>query len=152
MKTIKIDEISIGDENLPPFIAEIGVNHLGDIERMKNMIDLATEAGADFLKFQTYNFNTRYDNKQNPKAKEFTELVRNWQFSRRDEEKIWQYAKSKGARIFTSVYDTDSVDFAYDLGTVAFKIASFEITNLKLIKKISQKKATCDYILWNDKL
>ena len=139
MKTVKIGNISVGEKNLPPFIAEIGVNHLGDIGRMKNMIDLAIEAKSDFLKFQTYNADTRYDKKNNPKAEEFTELVKNWQFSKSEEKKIWNYANSKGAKVFTSVYDLDCVDFAFDLGTVAYKIASFEITNLKLIKKISQK-------------
>jgi N,N'-diacetyllegionaminate synthase len=140
MKTVKIGDLEIGGQNIPRFIAEIGVNHLGDVERMKNMIDLALEAKADFLKFQTYIAEKRYDLSNNPKAEEFTKLVTPWQFSKKDEIKIWEYAKSKGAKVFTSVYDIESVDFAYDLGTIAFKIASFEINNHKLIKKIAEKK------------
>ena len=53
-REVKIQDIMIGDYHEPKFIAEIGVNHLGSIERMKNMIKLSHQAGADFLKFQTY--------------------------------------------------------------------------------------------------
>jgi len=139
-KIVKIANIQIGDKCLPPFIAEIGVNHLGSTERMINMIDQALKGGADLIKFQTYEAKDRYDPKKNPKADEFIQLTKKWQFSKSQERDIWDYAKKKNAKIFTSVYDISSVDFAYDLGSLAYKIASFEITNYKLIECVSEKK------------
>lgn len=134
-KKIKIADITIGDGYKIPFIAEIGVNHLGDYDRAKQMVDDAVDGGADFIKFQTYVADKRYDRK-NPKYNEFTNLVKKWQFSKNVEKDLWVYAQKKGAQVFTSVYDEESVEFANSLGTLAFKVAAFELNNKKLIKKI----------------
>ncbi len=134
-RKVVIGDIEIGDNKPIPFIAEIGVNHLGSIDKAIEMVDKSIEAGSDFLKFQTYEASKRYE-KSNPKYGEFTKLLTEWQLSKEDEKKLWKYAKGKKARVFTSVYDEDSVDFALELGTLAFKVAAFELTNKKLIKKI----------------
>ena len=134
-KKIKIADITIGDGYKIPFLAEIGVNHLGDYDRAKKMVDDAVDGGADFIKFQTYVADKRYD-KKNPKYNEFTNLVKKWQFSKNVEKDLWVYAQKKGARVLTSVYDEESVEFANSLGTLAFKVAAFELNNKKLIKKI----------------
>ena len=138
-KKIYISEIPIGDGERVPFIAELGVNHLGSFDRAIEMVDKAIEGGSDFLKLQTYIAEDRYE-KSNPKYKEFTKLLTDWQLSRKDETKLWEYAKSKKAKLFTSVYDEKSIDFAVSLGTVAFKIAAFELTNKNLIRKIIKTK------------
>ena len=134
-RKVNIADITIGDECKVPFIAEIGVNHLGDFERAKKMVDSAVDGGAEFIKFQTYVADKRYD-KKNPKYDEFTDLVKKWQFNKTVEKDLWTYAQKKGARVLTSVYDEESVEFANSLGTLAFKVAAFEINNKKLIKKI----------------
>ncbi len=103
------------------------------------MVDKAIEGGSDFLKLQTYVAKERYE-KTNPKYKEFTKLLTEWQLSKEDETKLWKYAQSKKAKLFTSVYDESSVDFAVSLGTIAFKVAAFELTNKKLIRKIINTK------------
>ena len=71
---VNIADITIGDECKVPFIAEIGVN-LGDFERAKKMVDSAVDGGAEFIKFQTYVADKRYD--KNPKYDEFTDLLKN---------------------------------------------------------------------------
>ena len=139
-REVKIKDIMIGDYHEPKFIAEIGVNHLGSIERMKNMIKLSHQAGADFLKFQTYKADTRYDLKSNPKAQEFINLTASWQLSEEENIECWTYAKSLGARVFTSVYDTGEIKFCMDMGTIAFKIAAFELVNLKLVNAVAETK------------
>lgn len=96
------------------------------------MIDLALEGNADFIKFQTYDYNKRYF-KSNPKYDEFTNLVKTWQFRKEEEKEIWTYAKKKKAKVFTSVYDIDIIKFTEDLGTLAYKVAAFELNNHKLI-------------------
>ena len=53
-REVKISDLIIGDRHKIPFIAEIGVNHLGNYERAKKMVDNAVEGGAEFIKFQTY--------------------------------------------------------------------------------------------------
>lgn len=139
-REIKIDDLFIGDFHEPKFIAEIGVNHLGNFERMQNMIKLSHEAGADFLKFQTYKAETRYDIKSNPKAEEFIKLTSSWQLSDEQNIESWKYAKSIGARVFSSVYDEGEIKFCLDMGAVAFKIAAFEIVNKKLIEAVAETK------------
>ena len=129
----------IAEDQPVRFIAELGVNHLGDFCRMKEMIHSAVESGADYLKFQTYLANRRYDQRSNPKAGEFEKNVARWQFSREEEACLWEYAHKLGATVFTSVFDVDSVDFADEVGTVAYKIAAFEVTNRKLVRRVAEK-------------
>jgi sialic acid synthase SpsE len=120
-------------------VAELGVNHLGDFHRMKEMIHSAHEAGADLLKFQTYQADKRYDMVNNPKGKKFAEMVAAWQFTRDEEASLWDYARSLGATVFSSPFDIESVDFLEHLGTVAYKLAAFEIVNLRLVRALSRK-------------
>ena len=139
-KKVKLLDLLIGDFEYVPIIAEIGVNHLGSLERAKNMCKLAVEGGADLLKFQTYIAEKRYDTINNPKGKEFTKNLKDWQLSKEEEIELWQYAKSLNARVFTSVYELESIDFAMKLETCAFKIAAFEMQNMNLLNEIVKTK------------
>ena len=139
-KTVTIDNKKIGDDEGVKFIAELGVNHLGNFERALKMIDSAINGGADFLKFQTYKAKKRYDLKTNPKAKEFISNLSEWEFDREKEKDIWSYAKKRGAIVFTSPFDLESLDFAEEMGSVAYKIAAFEVNNHELIRGISSTK------------
>jgi sialic acid synthase SpsE len=129
----------VGDGHPVAIVAELGVNHLGDYGRMKEMIHAAHEAGADFLKFQTYIAEKRYNTATNPKAGQFIEWLAAWQFTHEQESELWQYANSLGARVLTSPFDADSVDFADGLGSLAFKLAAFEVVNLALVRAIASK-------------
>jgi sialic acid synthase SpsE len=132
-----IGDLIVGDNHPVTIVAELGVNHLGDYGRMKEMIHAAHEAGADLLKFQTYIAEKRYDPTTNPKANQFIEWLSAWQFTRDQEAELWDYAHSLGARVFTSPFDADSVEFAYSLGSLAFKLAAFEVVNLKLVRAMA---------------
>ena len=66
-KVVTIKNIEIGHQKKIPIIAEIGINHLGDLSRAKKMVDLANQGGADFIKFQTYVAERRYDLDKNQK-------------------------------------------------------------------------------------
>ena len=139
-RKIKIDDLIVGDYHEPKFISEIGVNHLGNFDRMKNMIKLSYEAGADFIKFQTYNAETRYNKKTNNKAADFIKLTSSWQLTDDENIESWKYAKSLGAKVFTSIYDVGEIKFAMDMGTIAFKIAAFELVNLRLVNALAETK------------
>ncbi len=134
-KKVKFGSKIIGEGEKIPFIAELGVNHLGSQKIALELIDSAIDAGSDFLKFQTYDPIKRYD-KNNPKYKESTKLVSDWKLSETEEREVWHHAKSRGAEIFTSVYDLNSIDFAENLGTIGYKIAAFEMNNMPLLREV----------------
>lgn len=129
---------TVGDRHPVAVVAELGVNHLGDFERMVDMIDAAIDAGADALKFQTYTAETRYDRGTNPKADLFIKNLARWEFSREQEARLWEHAQGRGATVFTSPFDADSAAFANELGTVGFKLAAFEVVNLALVRALAQ--------------
>jgi len=138
-KTVKIGDLVIGDGHPVCIVAELGVNHLGDFDRAKEMIHAAHEAGADLLKFQTYIAEKRYNRETNPKGDEFIKRLSKWEFPREKEAQLWEYAKSLGATVFTSAFDVDSVQFAEEVGTVAYKLAAFEIVNHVLVRAVAEK-------------
>jgi N,N'-diacetyllegionaminate synthase len=131
-------------------IAEAGVNHNGDLTIAKKLIDAAADAGADFVKFQTFKAdkivtqnaqkaeyqvrNTKDgDNSQYNMLKKL-EMPDDWhQF-------LIEYAKNKGIQFLSTAFDNDSIDFLDNLGITIFKIPSGEITNKSYLKKIAQKK------------
>ncbi len=140
MKNVKIGKKLVGKDTNVKFTAELGVNHLGDFDRAKEMVKSAVNSGADFLKFQTYISEKRYDTIKNPHGKKFIENLSNWEFSRDEDQKIWEYGKSLGAEIFTTPFDIESLYFAEKMGSIAYKIAAFEINNHELIKEICNLK------------
>ena len=142
LNEVAIGPVTVRRDSGVCIVAELGVNHLGDKERMKDMISAAHENGADLLKFQTYEAKSRYDEISNPKGKQFVEWLSEWQFSREIEAELWEYARDLGAYVFTSIFDEDSLDFAVSLGAEEFKVAAFEVTNLKLISAISRRAKT----------
>ncbi len=138
-QVVQIGEHSVGDGHPVCIVAELGVNHLGDFDRAKEMISAAHEGGADMLKFQTYKAEKRYDENANPKGRAFIEKLSRWEFSRDKEAELWEYARSLGATVFTSPFDEESLEFAYHMGSVAFKLAAFEIVNYKLVRAMAQR-------------
>jgi len=139
-KNVTIGNTIVGDSKPVCIVAELGVNHLGDFNRAKEMIHAAHEAGADLLKFQTYISEKRYDRKINSKADEFIERVSQWEFPREKDALLWEYARDLGTTVFTSPFDEDSVEFAEQMESAAYKLAAFEIVNYKLIRTIAKKK------------
>lgn len=138
-KKVKFGNKIIGDSERIPFIAEIGVNHLGKIETALELVRSAVRAGSDYLKFQTYMAENRYD-KNNPKYKEFTSLLKEWQLSRDEEIEMWNLAKDLKAEVFTSVYELKSIEFAEKMETIGYKIAAFEMKNKPLLKEVIKTK------------
>lgn len=139
-KDVKIGNLAIGDGHPVAVTAELGVNHLGDFDRAKEMIKAAHHAGADLLKFQTYISSKRYDPNTNPRGASFIETLSKWEFPRDKEAKLWEYASKLGSRVFTSPFDEESLEFAESMGSLAYKLAAFEVVNRKLIRAIAKTK------------
>lgn len=146
---IRIDNKFVGDEEPVFIVAEAGVNHNGSIVLGKKLVDVAKNAGADAVKFQTFKTEriaTEYAKKADyqklasPNESHY-EMLRKLELNEAEVTELFNHAKKKGVIFLSSAFDEESVDMLNDLGLAAFKIASGEITNLPLLKHIAEKKS-----------
>ena len=128
-------------------IAEAGVNHNGSIDLAKQMIDVAAEAGADAVKFQTFKTENLVS-KNAPKAdyqKVLTgssesqfEMIKKLELDKNVHKILFAYCREKSIQFLSSPFDLDSIDLLNKLGMEIFKIPSGEITNLPYLRKIGR--------------
>lgn len=130
MKTIK--DLGINQENKVFIIAEIGLNHGGDIELAKKLIDSAANAGADAVKFQTY-----LTEKRVPKDSPIFDILKKCELPFSAFKELNDYSKERGVLFFSTPFDEESVDYLESIGVELYKIASFDIVNNSLLRKIS---------------
>ena len=128
-------------------IAEAGVNHNGSIELAKNLVDVAAQAGADYVKFQTFTASNqvirfaekaRYQKINTKSSESQFEMLRRLELSLENHQILIGYCISKNIGFLSTAFDLDSVDLLVGLGQRLFKIPSGEITNLPYLEKISQ--------------
>ncbi len=149
MKRFEIGDFEISEDNNKVFvIAELSANHNQDIEIALNTIKAAKRTGADCIKFQTYTADTMTI----PSRKDdfivkgtiwegrdyhslYQEAYTPWEWH----EKLFQMAKDEGLECFSTPFDKSSVDFLENLNVPAYKIASFEITDIPLIEYVASK-------------
>lgn len=139
------------NENSPAFIiAEMSANHLMDFERAKEIIRAAKECGADAIKLQTYTADTITMDCDSPYFqitqgtiwdgttlyKLYKEAYTPWEW----QPELKKYADELGIICFSSPFDKTAVDFMEQMDMPAYKIASFEITDIPLIKEAASKK------------
>jgi len=131
------------------FIAEISANHCGSFQLAKKLIRCAKINGADAVKLQTYtadtmtiNSNKKYFKIDKGLWKGFTlwNLYNKAQTPLKWHKDLFKYAKSIGIKIFSTPFDITAVDFLEKLNCPIYKISSFEMTDLNLVKKISKTK------------
>ncbi len=130
-------------------IAEAGVNHNGSMEMAKQLIDAAANAGADIVKFQTFQANklvTRQALKadyqvdpQNKQESQF-EMLKKLELTQRDHEELMAYCRKKNIEFLSTPFDRESLKLIYDLGLRTIKIPSGELTNFPLLREIAQLK------------
>ncbi len=128
-------------------IAEAGVNHNGDILMAKQLIDAAVKAGADIVKFQTFNADrqvTRAAKKANYQS-EITdsketqyEMLRRLELNEAMHRELIEHCKTYNIAFLSTGFDIESVDLLHGLGQDCFKIPSGEITNLPYLRHIGQ--------------
>lgn len=129
-------------------IAEAGVNHNGDIAKAEQLIDAAVEAGADYVKFQTFKAD-KIASKEAPKAAyqqkntpdEDTSqysMLKKLELSEEDHYRLAKYAASKEIKFLSTAFDLDSIAFLEKLGIDTFKVPSGEITNYPYLVRIAQ--------------
>ncbi|MBF0219310.1 MAG: N-acetylneuraminate synthase [Gammaproteobacteria bacterium] len=128
-------------------IAEAGVNHNGDLELARRLIDVAADAGADIVKFQTFNANrlvTRsaqkadYQRETTDKAESQYDMLRRLELSELMHDELISHCEKRKISFFSTAFDIESVDLLVSLGQEHFKIPSGEITNLPYLRHIGR--------------
>ena len=129
-------------------IAEAGVNHNGDIETAKRLIDVASDAGVDYVKFQTFKAErlvspsaqkAKYQIK-NDKNSDHSQLnmLKKLELSDADHKELISYCKSKNIKFFSTAFDEEGISYLSSLNFDMFKIPSGELTNYPYLKAIAK--------------
>ena len=145
---MKIDSHEISDSSRVFVIAELSANHNQNLDIAIETIKAAKRSGADCIKLQTYTPDTLTinSNKDDFKIKGtiwsgknyyelYGEAFTPWEWHK----KLFEVAKEEGLVCFSSPFDKSSVDFLENLSVPAYKIASFEITDIPLIEYVASK-------------
>lgn len=145
MSTVKIGSSIIGERNPIYIIAEIGINHNGDIDIAKQLIDVAVTAGCNAVKFQKRTVDVVYTSEElaRPRNSPFGEtngdLKRGLEFSFDQYAEIDKYCKEKNIDWFASCWDEASVDFIDQFNVPCYKIASASLTDDALLRHTRSK-------------
>ena len=116
-------------------IAEIGLNHNGDLKSAIDHVKAAYDSGCDAVKFQTYITEKRI---QNPNS-ELRPLLKNLELSYKDFEEIKKFSDSIGIKFFSTAFDEEAIDFLVSIGVDLFKVASFDTSNKDLLNALFKK-------------
>jgi N-acetylneuraminate synthase/N,N'-diacetyllegionaminate synthase len=126
---MKIDDIDVGPSYLPFFIAEAGVNHNGDLEMAKELIDIAAQAGADAVKFQTFSADrlvtpdaskAEYQTETTGEGSQY-EMLKRYELDEEAHKTLFEYCKQKDITFLSTPFDRESATMLKDLGVSAIK-------------------------------
>lgn len=129
-------------------IAEAGVNHNGSLDLAKRLVDEATAAGVDIVKFQTFKVDKlvsktarqaeyQHRNMGNPANNSQYAMLKRLELSHGQHEELIAHCRARGIRFFSTAFDMDSIDYLHSLDLGLWKIPSGEITNYPYLKKIA---------------
>lgn len=128
-------------------IAEAGVNHNGNIDKAKMLIDAAAEAGVDYVKFQTFKADkmvtksasrAEYQESNTGDKDSQYEMLRKLEISEEMHLELIQYCESKNIKFLSTAFDLESLSFLKSLGLKLAKIPSGEITNLPYLRAMAK--------------
>lgn len=129
-------------------IAEAGVNHNGSMENAFRLVDVAADAGVDYIKFQTFKAEKLVSNSAkkadyqilNTRKSEETQLqmLRKLELSQEQHAELITYCQKKNIQFFSTAFDLDSLEYLNEVGLKMVKIPSGEITNLPYLRKAAR--------------
>ena len=131
------------------FIAEVGVNHNGSVEKAKKLIDAAVAAGADIVKFQTFKAEqlvtksakmAEYQEKNTQKVETQFQMLKKLELSFKDFTELKHYCDSRGVEFLSTGFDVESLNFLLSMNPSYWKVPSGEITNLPYLEFMSKQK------------
>jgi N-acetylneuraminate synthase len=144
MSTVKVGNRQIGDDQPCFIIAEIGINHSGNIDIAKRLISVAVAAGCDAVKFQKRTVDVVYapeelaKPRENPFGPTNGDLKYGLEFEREEYEEIDAFCKSVKMTWFASPWDEGSVDFLEQFHAPVYKVASASLTDDHLLRHVRQ--------------
>ncbi|MFD2044935.1 N-acetylneuraminate synthase [Ornithinibacillus salinisoli] len=130
-------------------IAEAGVNHNGSIDLAKRLIDEASNAGADAVKFQSFKAEklvtksaqkAKYQNETTGSSESQYDMIKKLELDYEKHNELLEHSNSKGIMFLSSPFDLESIELLYNLGIEIFKIPSGEINNVPYLRKVGQTK------------
>ncbi len=145
MKDIKIGNAFVGDGRPCFVVAEIGINHNGDVGIAKNLIDVAEASGCNAVKFQKRTVDVVYSLEELAKPRETPfgmtngDLKRGLEFGRPEYEQIDFYCREQEIPWFASCWDEESVDFIDQFDPPCYKVASASLTDDALLRHTRSK-------------
>jgi len=139
VKKIRVGNRYIGDGEPCFIVAEIGCNHDGKLEQAKQMIDMAVDAGCDAAKFQSFSANKLFNEYYDGYKEGWIEMLRSLEVSKEWHKILSDYCKKKGIIFLSSICDEEKVDWLDELGVPAFKVPSYELTHIPLLRYAAKK-------------
>jgi len=142
-REIRIGDRLIGDKQPVFIVAEIGINHNGDVNIAKALIDAAVDSGVDAVKFQKRTPGLCVPPEQREQMREtpwgyisYIEYRQHLEFGEHEYRQLDSYCREKGVTWFASVWDEPSVDFIKDFDPVCYKIPSAALTDHGLLRYV----------------
>jgi len=145
MQTIRVSDRKIGENESTFIIAEAGSNHNRKLSQAKQLIDIASQAKVDAIKFQVFSANKHYS-KKTPKfsylksKKSTYDIIKENELPREWIGELSDYSKEKDLIFLATPSDIEAIDLLESIGVPAYKWASFEIVDLPLLKYVASKK------------
>ena len=129
-----LKKFGFNTNNRTYIVAEIGINHRGDVDVAKKLVESAARTGVDAVKFKTY-----LTEKRAPKNnKEIFKILKDLELPFEAFKELKAHSKSCGVDFFSTPFDKESVEYLEKIETDLYKIASFDVVNHKLLEEVSK--------------
>ena len=148
-KYIKVDNKNIGGDYPTFIIGEVGINHNGNIDLAKKLIDAAVHAKVDAVKFQTFfteelllreTPKAKYQIKQKAKDESLYKMIKKYELTKNDVLTLHDYTLKKGLIFLSTPYDVPSVHLLEEINVPLYKVSSGDLDNFLLLNEITKTK------------